>query len=291
MVRVPDLGTFPAAFLSSAATGLPAGERMKTVIWTSILTLALAVVTPLATAQTSEVGELRKEIEALQKGQEGIQKDLEEIKTLLKSAPRGNQPEAFKPIEVSLEGAPIMGSPVAKVTLVEFTDYQCPFCARHFKNTSPQIIKDYVDQGKVRYAQREFPLTNIHPLAAKASEAALCAGEQDKYWQMHDALFSDQKKLTEADLIAHAETLGLSKNHFVPCLQSGKFAGRVKQDLAFGSRAGIRGTPSFLIGLTDPENLDKFTATEYIRGAQAYSAFQAAIDKLIEGEKAAEGSE
>lgn len=264
---------------------------MKTLIGSAIAALALGLFALSATAQTNEAGELRKEIEALKKGQEAIHKDLEEIKTLLKSAPRGNQPEAFKPIEVSLEGAPIMGSPVAKVTLVEFTDYQCPFCARHFKNTSPQIIKDYVDQGKVRYAQREFPLTNIHPQAAKASEAALCAGEQGKYWEMHDVLFSDQKKLAEADLVAHADALGLSKNHFLPCLQSGKFAKRVEQDLAFGAKAGIRGTPSFLIGLTDPENLDKFTATQYIRGAQAYTAFQAAIDKLLESEDADPKSE
>ena len=183
--------------------------------------------------------------------------------------------------DVSIKGAPFLGSANAKVTLVEFTDYQCSFCRRHFTNVMPRIRKEYVDTGKLKYVMRQFPLVNIHSRATKASEAALCAGDQGKYWEVHTRIFNNQRKLSDADLLAHAEAEGLDTVTFEACLDDGKYTEQVKSDTSDGSKAGVRGTPSFVLGLTDRAKPDKIRATEFIRGAQAFDTFKAKIDVLL----------
>ena len=259
-------------------------ERIS--LWAVALLLlwgGAAAAQPAPDAQT-----LQKEIDGLKAGQQAIQKDLAEIKKLLQAqrAPSRAAPAPFKPQDVSIKDAPFLGNAGAKLTLVEFTDYQCPFCKRHFNGVLPQIKKDYVDTGKVKYVMRQFPLVSIHPRATKASEAALCAGDQGKYWEVHDRIFRDQRKLSDEDLQAHAEAEGLAGTEFKDCLSSGKYTKRVQTDAAEGAKAGVRGTPSFFLGLTDPSTADKIRATEYIRGAQAFPSFKKAIDKLLSGDKA-----
>ena len=175
------------------------------------------------------------------------------------------------------------------MTLIEFTDYQCPYCRRHFEQTLPRSVADYVDTGKVRYVVREFPLTKIHSRAAKAAEAALCAAEQNKYWEMHDRLFHDQRKLSLPDLAAHAEALELDLASFQSCLQEGKYSETIQAGLDEAAKAGVSGTPSFLLGLTDRDHPGQVTATEYLRGAMPYARFQQVIDKLLAGDKVQPG--
>ena len=244
-----------------------------------------------AAAQSApDVRELGKQIDALKAGQQAIQKDLAEIKKLLENQrPSPSQPAPFKPQDVSIKGAPFMGDADAMLTLVEFTDYQCSFCKRHFTGVLPQIKNDYVDTGKMKYVMRQFPLVSIHPRATKASEAALCAGDQGKYWQVHDRIFRDQRKLSDGDLQGHAEAEGLEGTQFQDCLSSGKYTQRVKTDAAEGAKVGVRGTPSFFLGLTDPSSPDKIRATDYIRGAVPFRNFKAAIDKLLSADKAGSG--
>ncbi len=198
---------------------------------------------------------------------------------------RAATPE-FKPQDLTIVDAPYLGQPDAVVTLIEFTDYQCPFCRRHNTQTKPQLIKDYVETGKLKYVLREFPLAQIHPQATKAAEAALCAGDQDKYWDMNALFFANQRKLKPTDLLAYAGDLGLDMARFSACLDDGKHAKRVQSDLQAGIKAGVRGTPSFFLGLTDPSDSTKIKATKVLRGAQPYSVFKQAIDQLIaESEK------
>ncbi len=134
---------------------------------------------------------------------------------------------------------------------------------------------------KLRYVVREFPIESIHPYAFKAAEAALCAGDQDKYWDMADLFFRNQRQLGPERLMAHAERLSLDMASFKECFGSEKYAGRVRQDTSDGKAAGVRGTPSFFLGLTDPDDPSKFTATTMLRGAQSYAAFKKAIDGLL----------
>ena len=263
--------------------------------WVKPATFALAALlfvgTGPAVAQSAEeMDALKAEIETLKQGQQAIQRDLAVIKQLLQQRPQARaQARAqvpFEPTELSVAGAPALGDVAAVVTLVEFTDYQCPFCRRHSAQTKPQLVTDYVETGKLKYVIREFPLAQIHPNALKAAEAALCAGDQDKYWAMIELFFQDQRRLAPEDLKAHAEGLGLDVASFSECLDGGKHAQRVQKDLADGVKAGVRGTPTFFLGLTDPADATKIRATKALRGAQSYAAFKQAIDELLaEAEK------
>jgi len=233
--------------------------------------------------------DLKAEIEALKQGQEQIQKDLDEIKKLLQQGARGARgQQAFNPTDVTLGDVAYQGEKDAPVTLIEFSDYQCPFCRRHATTVMPQLITNYVDTGKVRFVMREFPITNLHPRAEAAAVAVLCAGEQGQYWGMHDALFNDQKANKDEDFKAMANTLGLDGTAFDACLASGKFDAQIKTDLVEGQKLGIAGTPSFVVGLTDPNDPDKVHLTRFIRGAQPYAAFAANIDELLKSADKAE---
>ncbi len=250
-------------------------------------------------AQSSkDLSELKREIEALKTGQLSIQKDLAEIKNLLlqkelqamrdqlqgKPAPTQAQaPSAPAPetqTTVSIEGGMTKGDKNAKLTLVEFTDYQCPFCSRHLRDTFPQIENEYIKTGKVRYVLREFPLESIHPQAVKAAEAAACAGDQGKYWEMHDRLFANQNALASAQLPGHAEAISLDPTKFKTCLEGGKFTAKVRKDLTDAQKYGATGTPTFFIGLTDPKS-SEIKAVRKIIGAQSYTAFKDAFDTLL----------
>ena len=144
--------------------------------------------------------------------------------------------------EVAADG-PAKGPATAPVTIVEFSDFECPFCARVVP-TLDQVKEKYGDQ--VRIVFRQFPL-DMHPNASKAAEAALCANEQGKFWEMHDAMFADQRKLAVADLKTTAGTLGLDAASFGSCLDSGKHADKVKADIKAGTLAGVSGTPALFV--------------------------------------------
>jgi protein-disulfide isomerase len=143
-----------------------------------------------------------------------------------------------------------------------------------------QLIEDYVETGKVRYVFRDFPIESIHPAAVEAAAAARCAGEQGKYWQMHDRFFADQKALAEKDWPAQAEALGLDGAALQACVESGRHKAAIAKDQADGQTAGVRGTPSFFLGLTEP-GAATVKATKMVRGARPYDAFKQALDGLL----------
>jgi protein-disulfide isomerase len=232
-----------------------------------------------AFAQSEDAGALRREIDALREGQERIERKLLEIEGLLRGRAGAPAPAAPDPV-VSVDGAPFRGERTAKVTIVEFSDYECPFCGRHFRETLGNLERDYIRPGKVRYVFRDFPLESIHPHALGAAEGAHCAGEQNAYWSMHDRLFAHQEALGSDDLREHAKALGLDVARFSSCLDSGRYQARIRQELADGIRAGIEGTPTFFIGLTEP-NSGRITASAVIRGAHPYASFRQAIEKLL----------
>jgi protein-disulfide isomerase len=144
----------------------------------------------------------------------------------------------------------------------------------------PQIQRDYIDTGKIRYAARDFPLESIHPQAFKAAEAAHCAGEQKQFWEMHTRLFANQRALGPGDLPAHAQALGLNVPAFESCLASGRHAPRIRRDHAEGQKAGVTGTPSFFLGVIQPDG-STVKVARVLKGAQSYAAFKEAIDTLL----------
>jgi protein-disulfide isomerase len=137
-----------------------------------------------------------------------------------------------------------------------------------------------VKTGKLRYVIRDFPLEAIHPEAFKAAEATHCAGEQNKYFEMSERLFANQKLLAPAELTNHARALGLDVAAFQPCLDSGKYADHVRRALADGAKAGVRGTPTFFLGTVDGPD-GKVNVVRIIRGAQPFAGFKAAIDAAL----------
>jgi protein-disulfide isomerase len=183
-------------------------------------------------------------------------------------------PEPTGPIDVPEDGAAfVIGDPIAPVTIVEFTDYQCPFCARHATQTMPQIKANFVDTGQVRYVIMDFPIVNNHPQATKAAEAARCAGDQDAYLAMHDILFERQQQWsgnTQAAslFIDYAGQIGLEVAAFTECLESDRYEAAVLANLQTGIDLGIRGTPSF------------FLNGYFVNGAQPYELFEQAIGEL-----------
>ncbi|MEK9181151.1 MAG: DsbA family protein [Patescibacteria group bacterium] len=165
------------------------------------------------------------------------------------------------------------GSASAKVTITEFSDFQCPFCEQFFSGSYKQLKAKYVDTGKVRMVFRHLPLASIHPYAQKAAEAAECAGNQGKFWQYHDLLFESAKTSSTAlavdSLKTYAKKLGLNQNQFNTCLDSGATAAVINQDKTDAAKAGISGTPTFVIN------------GQKIVGAQSMAAFENIIEQEL----------
>jgi protein-disulfide isomerase len=195
------------------------------------------------------------------------------------------KPNIVELLDLSVADAPFLGKEDAPVAVVEFGDYECPYCRRHFNKTLPLLLEDYVDDGKVRYIVREFPIEVLHENAFKASEAALCARDQGKYWEMHDELFRNQNDLKRADLTTHAETIGLDTAAFDDCLDGEKYVEQIKLDQRQGAEVGVRGTPYFFLGFTDPSDPTKIKVTRILKGAYPYEAFQETIELLLSHRK------
>jgi protein-disulfide isomerase len=173
-----------------------------------------------------------------------------------------------KRYEVSLDDDPMKGSPDAPVTIVEFSEFQCPACGAYARDTFPQIDETYIKTGKVKYVSRDYPLS-YHENAQKAAEAGECAAEQGKFWEYHDKLFASQDALDVPSLKKYAADLGLDTAKFDACLDSGVMAEEVQKDFAEGNSYGVRGTPAFFVNGIK------------LRGAQSFTAFQELIEEEL----------
>jgi len=185
-----------------------------------------------------------------------------------------------------VEGMPVLGRPAAPITVIEFADFECPFCRTFVAETLPAVTAKYVDSGLVRIVFGNFPIGS-HRFALKAAEAAECASEQGKFWQMHSSLFEDQEHLGLADLRARAQRLGLDRDRFEACLQSSRSAG-LTRDVVGARRLGVSSTPTFLFGLTQPDGGVKLL--QRAAGALRLSNFGERVDSLLATIKAQSGS-
>jgi len=259
---------------------------MKRLVAVAVLiALFLLGASPGMAQQADELRTLREEIEALKQEQAKLRAEFQVIMELLRGRlATGSAPARPENLVLSFGDDPAKGSKTARLVLIEFTDYECPFCARYFHDTLPALEKEYVQTGKLRYVLREFPLESIHSQAFKAAEAALCAGEQGKYWDMHDRLFSNQEALGPGDLVAHGQAMGLDPAVFQQCLDSGRTAAKIRKDFAEGRQAGVGGTPTFFLGTVDDTG-SSMKVIAVITGARPFSSFKEAIDSALSAQK------
>ena len=209
------------------------------------------------------------------------------IGNVVANNPQPTVPSQPSQVTASVDDDPILGNKNAPVTIIEFSDYQCPFCRKFWTETFNQIKKDYIDTGKVKFVYRDFPLSSIHPAAEPAAEAANCVREKggdEAYYKMHDKIFQEGNKLDGGDPITGpvrgtvqfgatelkkwAKDLGYNIDS---CLDSGKYASEVQKDLADGQAAGGQGTPYFVIN------------GKPLSGAQPFAAFKQVIDAELAG--------
>ena len=181
--------------------------------------------------------------------------------------------------DLTLAGAASKGRASAPLVMLEFSDFECPFCGRYSRDTYNQVQRAYVDTGMVRYVFRHTPIERAHPQAMKAAEAAECAGTQGKFWEMHDKLFANQKALTEPSLVAYAQLLGLNMPSFQSCLTTRQHAARVRSDLDEGMRAGVTGTPAFFIGTVTKDG--KLKVQRKLIGAKPFATIKQTLDSLL----------
>jgi protein-disulfide isomerase len=169
-------------------------------------------------------------------------------------------------LTITVDRERLRGDPQAPVTIVEFSDFSCPFC-RNAESTIKELLEKY--QGRVRLAYRDFPLTQIHSRAELAAEASRCAGEQGKYWEYHDLLFEHPDKQGRDDLMEHARSLKLDDKQFEACLSSGKYKLQIQRDIQLGMASGVSGTPGFFVNGT------------FLNGAQPAAVFEKIIDQEL----------
>ena len=190
--------------------------------------------------------------------------------------------QVIEPVRISIDNDPIIGNPDAPITIVEFSDFQCPFCARFHTQTLPLILEEYIEQGKVKLVFRDFPIQSIHPNALPAAVAAECANDQNKFREMHDMLFekqTDWNKLETVDALSmfsqYASGMQLDEELFDSCLTSGKHISEIKKDLDDGRDYGVSGTPGFFVGN------DQIGFVE-LKGAQPFESFKKIIDAQLD---------
>ena len=255
--------------------------RLATVTFVAVMSLS----PPIEQNPADELAALKREIQALKEQQAQIQKELQAIKTFLQAAmqPRqAQEPEVPGLIGAMIptEGEPSMGPAGAKLTIVEISDYHCPFCKRHTQQTFPQIINDFVNTGKARYVFVDYPIAQLHPQAARSHEAAACAAEQGKFWEMHASLFATPPAKEDGALTAQAKAVGVDPAKFTACLTSGRNAAGIQASVSRIERLGVAGTPMTVIGLT-PAPGQPMKVLKYVYGARPYGDFKSAIDAVM----------
>lgn len=199
--------------------------------------------------------------------------------------PGGGLGERTGPVKVLVDDDPVLGKKDAPLTMIEFSDYECPFCKRYFDQTWPELKKEYVDTGKLKIVYRDLPLSFHDPMATTEAIAANCSREQggdSTYFKYHDEIFKRTKSngngLTKDDLYKIATDLGLNSTNFKSCLDSEKYKEEVGKDLADAQSSGASGTPTFFIGKT---TIDGVIEGTMVVGAQPLASFKAVLDQQL----------
>jgi protein-disulfide isomerase len=205
--------------------------------------------------------------------------ELRQIRQLLQELVK-NTRSPQQPIDkltLDIGNAPVLGKADAPVTIMEFTDYQCPFCQRFHLATFALLKRDYIDTGKVRFVSRDLPLVQLHPHALRAAQAARCAGDQGQFWQLRDQLQRSGDALELSNLLDYAGKLNLDVASFRTCVENEKYRKAVEQDTQQALAVGVNATPTFIIGKSTAAGVNG----ELVSGAVPYEIFTAKLKALL----------
>lgn len=254
-----------------------ANSQMKLVLM-GLAAAALFAGAPLAGAQSITSEQAKQMLD-----------ELKQIRQLLEKQQQGmgnmGNPAAPPDDKVNVTfvaGKNTLGKADAPLTLVEFTDYQCPFCQQFHNSAYQQIKTNFIDTGKVRYVSKDFPL-DFHAHAKRAAVAARCAGEQNKFWELRHILIVNADQLDGEKIYNHAKTANVDVPKLRACVDSNKYAKDVEKDMAEGMSAGVNGTPTFVLGRVEK---DKLVGVRLV-GAMPYNQFEAKINEFLEQKAAA----
>lgn len=274
------------------------GLRWAGLKWAGLGTAAIVVLSAAAFPQQAEQGKsanASKSVKAetvtinmpegmTREQADAILNELRDIKQLLQNQQNAQPkvaaaaPAPSDKVKMSVgQGWYAMGREDAPVTMVEFTDYQCPFCRKFEHDSFAELKKNYIDTGKVRFVSRDLPL-EFHPNAAPAALAVRCAGEQHKFWEMHDAIMQDTATDLSADsILKYGDKVSLDMTAFRACVAEKRFVAAIQKDTTDAGTVGVSGTPAFVIAKTAPDQLDGVR----IVGAVPYAVFDSAIKNLL----------
>jgi protein-disulfide isomerase len=225
-----------------------------------------------------DLSALKDELKALSDKQQQILDDLAEMQKVLQGG-ASSLPALQLPTTDDVQADPVQGASTANAAIIEYTDFQCPFCQMFMLQTFPKILKNYINTGKVKFFYRDWP-SAVHPFAMSAARAARCAGEQGKFWQMYDSLFGNQDELAYDDLVKRGSRLHLDQGEYNRCLSSNKYGDVIERNTKVAKVMGVMGTPTFLLG-TIASDGHTVKIEKAIEGAQPYSAFKSTLDSLL----------
>jgi protein-disulfide isomerase len=247
----------------------------------TIRTALIFSIAALLACGSSPAAQSPQDVEALKKELASLKKDVAEIREFLKAATGGRfGAPKIEDMSIDLGGAPAKGQPNAPVTLVEVSDYHCPFCQRHAMTTQPQIDKEYVASGKVRHVFIHLPIDQLHPEAFRSHEGAACANEQGKFWELHAKLFQKPVRTTD-EIVAAGQSAGLDAAALRACLDSGKYKEAVRESVKKMSALGVGSTPMFLVGKTPPAG-KPMEIDAVVEGAHPFEQFKSSLDALLQ---------
>jgi protein-disulfide isomerase len=245
-------GESPAAVPPPPASAPSGHPAVRASVWTTLVPVLCLV------AMTAFWWQTRSELAAMRSQQRELLDVLDAV--------RGSS-------TIDVSGDPALGAEDALVTLVEFSDYECPFCIRHFTQTMGEIDEKFIRTGRIQYVFKDFPIAQLHPEAIRAHQATRCAAEQGKFWEMHTRMFSPAGTHTAEQLEAHATTAGVSLAPYRDCMASNRTVADVQASVETAVQLGANGTPSFFVGIRDPET-NRVRIVQALSGAQPFAEFE-----------------
>lgn len=195
----------------------------------------------------------------------------------IRPAARPEPPVPSAPI--ALDGGVRRGSDRAKVALIEYSEFKCPFCGQFARDTQSKITQKYIDTGRVVQVFKHFPLDSLHPFARQAAEGAVCASRQGKFWELHDKMFANQKSLEAIEMARQVRDIGLETQKFSKCMKEDA-AAAVQADVVSGEALGVTGTPTFFVGLVQDDG--RVRLTQRLTGSQPFQNFEKALDAALD---------